>query len=87
MLELWNIHVHDRASSALLWNASLILEHGTLGIWDYRTGDTFGAHTKSTISPALRDAAICQTPAFGEYTELAARLRSVLQLAGYGEIT
>jgi hypothetical protein len=87
MLELWNIHVHDRASSALLWNASLILEHGTLGIWDYRSGDTFGAHTKSTISPALRDAAICQTPAFGEYTELAARLRSVLQLAGYGEIT
>ena len=80
-----SIHVHDRASSSLLWNAYLNLKHGTVSIEDSRNGEP-REHKKFAISPALRDAAICQTPTFGEYTELCARLRSVLQMTGYGEI-
>jgi hypothetical protein len=86
LFRFWDIHVHDRVSSSLLWNAFFNLEHGTFSIEDSRNGEP-REHTKSAISPALRDAVICQTPTFGEYTELCARLRSVLQMTGYGEIT
>ena len=86
MFRFWDIHVHDRASSSLLWNACFLLEYSTVTIGDSRRGEP-REHTKSTITPALRDAVLCQAPAFGEYTELCERLRSVLQMTGYGQIT
>jgi hypothetical protein len=51
---------------------------------DWRSGEKI--FSIIPLTPAERDLIRCPMPSFGEYTELVARIRSLLEYAGYGEL-
>jgi hypothetical protein len=76
--------VRDRATSHD-WDCRLDLEESTKTIWDHRSGEQI--YTESVPTDAEREAAACPIPAFGEYTAAVERLRAVLRVTGFGEVS
>ena len=86
LLAVWSFTVHNRLNVNSEWYAFLNFQNGELGVHDSRNpGPTVS--TRTAIWPALRDVALYPRPKFGEYADMYARIRSVLRIAGHGELT
>jgi len=67
------------------WECFLQWEQGVRIIKDMRAGEM--VLSKTALMPGERDLATFPKPAFGEYAELAERIRGLLRITGYGEVT
>ena len=74
LIDLWSI-------SAPKWQFYAILRDGHRSIYDSRSGEDI--YAKTPLTDVERDLVRCPMPAFGEYIELVARIRSVMEHAGY----
>jgi hypothetical protein len=77
LIELWQI----RAPKWLYYG---ILNKDERTIHDWRSGEKI--YSSVPLTAAERDLIRCPMPGFGEYTALVARIRSLLEHAGYGEL-
>jgi hypothetical protein len=84
-IEIWSIDIFERPTRKSDWHYFASLKEDERTIHDSRTGEMI--YSKTPLTSAERDLIQCPMPAFGEYTELAARVRSLLRTAGYGELT
>jgi len=71
--------------TARTWEWKLDFDGNIKTLRDDRAGEPVRA--KATLTPAERGLATFPKPAFGEYMVLAERLRALLRVTGYGEIT
>jgi len=85
VLEIWSIGIHERFTFWHAWNSHIDTTENEKTIHDSRSGETI--YKRSTLEPAERELAMCPVPAFGEYSELEDRCRSLLQILGYGSVT
>jgi hypothetical protein len=85
MVYLSSIEVRDPATYGSVWHYRVDLEEGVKRLHDRRTGED--VFSKTPLSPTELDLLTFPRPPFGEYTDLVARIRSLLQYAGYGELT
>lgn len=85
-IQLQFFSVIERRTDRSLWHCS-IDDEGEMRVHDSRPSDIADARPpRSSLASAQQQLLTCPTPAFGEYADLAARVRSFLQSAGYGEI-
>jgi hypothetical protein len=68
-----------------VWLCNIDLKENKKQIHDSRSGEK--VYTISPLGSAERELAMCPIPAFGEYVELAPRLRKLVQVLGYGDLT
>jgi len=86
LLAVWGVTVRGRLNTRSEWYAFLDFQKGEMAVHDSRKqGPTVS--TRTATWPALRDVGVCPTPEFGEYADLYARIRSLLRMTGYGELT
>ena len=85
MLSAFSLEVYRRHARWSDWLCYIDLREDELTIHDSRSGPKI--YTNTALSPAQRDAAPWPLPPFGEYAEVNERVRSLLKIMGYGEIT
>jgi len=67
------------------WHCNISLSDNEKIIWDERTGESVGRRTP--LTPTERELAVCPIPAFGEYATVVDRLRTLVQVLRYGDLT
>jgi hypothetical protein len=79
------IDVRDPSRHESIWHYSADREEQIVRLHDARAGEV--VFSKTPLSPVELDLLTLPYPPFGEYVDLVARIRSLLQHAGYGELT
>lgn len=82
VINLWTIDVDNLAERFSGWLC--YLRNGEKAVHDSRSGPK--VYTKTAMTAAERKLATCPTPAFGDCAALGERVRSLLRVAGYGEV-
>jgi hypothetical protein len=84
-LDLRSIEVAERLRRESSWLCYITPEEDEKLIYDKRAG--VRPPVRSSLTPTERELAMCPIPAFGEYEDLVARCRVLLQAVGYGDVT
>jgi hypothetical protein len=84
LMQFWSMDVHQQDVPHSSWYCWFDAKDSEKRIHDWRTGEKI--YTTPALTPIERDLLTFPTPAFGEYAELVTRLRTLLQVVGYGEI-
>lgn len=82
-LRLCHVDVFEKVSSRAVWSFYPPLEDERL-VYDFRSGD--GKGLRSPLTEADVDLDRCAIPAFGEYEETIQKVRTMMRVAGYGEL-
>jgi hypothetical protein len=78
----WMFSVRDRVTQKEIWLSYVDPKEGKVSIHDSRSGER--SYSNREIAAAERESAICPMPDFGDNTELLARIRTLLDITGYG---
>jgi hypothetical protein len=84
-IDFFSIDVFRWPNRSNVWLCYLNEDEGERAVYDSRT-DKRG-RTVAPLTDAERSLLNCPLPGVGEYVEISERLRSLLRLAGYGELT
>ena len=84
VVEIEFVDVNERLTHHSGWSCFMDHKEGVQRVHDHRSGRMTFA--QSELPSAARELAICPMPAFGEYAELDARVRALVQALGYGDI-
>jgi hypothetical protein len=87
LIELWSVRVFGQYPRRDVWQYQPNLRENTRGIHDHRAGAGEKVYSSMPLPPAERDLVECPMPGFGEYAELVRHIMSLLQCAGYGQLT
>jgi hypothetical protein len=82
---LSSVEVCQRGTGDDLWHCFIDFNEHSKTIRDWRTGEM--TYMESPLTAAERELAVCPIPDFGEYAPVADRLRGLLQVLGYGDLT
>jgi hypothetical protein len=79
----WNFNVGDHVAQNQLWMCYAKPRENNKTRYDWRSGEQ--DYSSTPLTAAERELVTgCPVPGFGEYTELLKRIRSFLEIAGYG---
>jgi hypothetical protein len=81
-IRLSSIHVDDRAERFVNWICHLDDDEKTI----HNSLNGPNVYTKTAMTAAERELATCPAPAFGDCAALGERVRSLLRVAGFGEV-
>jgi hypothetical protein len=84
-IELSWINIRERFTYKSVWSYRAHLLENARTLDDYRTEEP--SYSNAPITAAEHDLIKYSAPAFGEYKDLVERIRSLLLVTGYGELT
>jgi len=83
LMQIFRISVLRKSNE--VWLAYFVLHEDRRSIHDWRSGEK--VYTSVPLTEAERDLCTFPTPRFGEYAVFIERIRALLRIAGYGELS
>jgi hypothetical protein len=80
MIGFWNFIVRDQVAQREIWRSSV--RGGETSTHDWRRGEQ--AYSNRKLTEAEREIARYPMPGFADHSELVMRIRSLLEITGYG---
>jgi hypothetical protein len=80
MISFWSFSVRDQVARKEIWRSSVRV--GETSTHDWRKGEQ--AYSSRDLTTAEREIARCPMPGFADHTDLVARIRSLVEITGYG---
>ena len=83
LMQIFSVSVRQKSNE--VWKGYFVLHEGRRSIHDWRSGEK--VYTSVPLTEAERDLCTFPAPGFGEYEVFIERIRALLRVAGYGELS